>query len=101
MNFFAVIGWVHYFLSFLVTFEYFVCWRKQGQTLGMKAWRLRLQQADGNLASPYQCIKRSAMAPLSLAAVGIGYLWILWPSNVGCIHDILTDTEVVVVPKEQ
>ena len=80
---------------------YFVCWRKQGQTLGMKAWRLRLQQADGDLASPYQCIKRSALAPLSLAAVGIGYLWILWPSNAGCIHDILTDTEVVVVPKEQ
>lgn len=80
---------------------YFVCWRKQGQTLGMKAWRLRLQQTDGDLASPYQCVKRSALATLSLAAVGIGFLWILWPSNAGCLHDILTDTEVVVVPKEQ
>ncbi|MGB1402948.1 MAG: RDD family protein [Porticoccaceae bacterium] len=80
---------------------YFICWRKQGQTLGMKAWRLRLQQRDGNLASPFQCIKRSALATLSLAAVGIGYLWILWPSNTGCLHDILTDTAIVVVPKEK
>lgn len=80
---------------------YFICWRKQGQTLGMKAWRLRLQQHDGNLASPFQCIKRSALATLSLAAAGIGYLWILWPSTTGCLHDILTDTEIVVVPKEK
>ena len=80
---------------------YFICWRKQGQTLGMKAWRLRLQRHDGNLASPFQCIKRSVLATLSLVAGGIGYLWILWPSNSGCLHDILTDTDIVVVPKEK
>ena len=33
---------------------YFICWRKQGQTLGMKSWRLRLQQPDGSLATPEQ-----------------------------------------------
>jgi len=77
---------------------YYICWRKQGQTLGMKAWRLRLQQADGYLASPQQCILRSLLAPLSLAFLGIGYLWCLLPNKV-CLHDLLTETQVVVLDK--
>jgi uncharacterized RDD family membrane protein YckC len=80
---------------------YYICWRKQGQTLGMKAWRLRLQQSDGALASPEQCIKRCLSATLSLAAVGIGYLWLLMPNAKGCLHDQYTGTEVVVLAKEK
>ena len=77
---------------------YFICWRKQGQTLGMKSWRLKLQQADGSLASPEQCIKRSILATLSLGALGIGYLWCLVPPAKVCLHDILSSTQVVLLP---
>lgn len=80
---------------------YFICWRKQGQTLGMKAWRLRLQQMDGSLATPQQSILRSLLATVSMAAAGIGYLWCLLPSSRRCLHDIYTGTEVVVLPKEK
>jgi len=80
---------------------YLICWRKQGQTLGMKAWRIRLQQADGSMASPEQCIQRCGLAPLSFLMLGIGYLWLLWPKASGCLHDILTQTQVVVTPKEK
>jgi uncharacterized RDD family membrane protein YckC len=84
---------------------YYICWRKQGQTLGMKSWRLQLQQVDGTLATPEQCIKRSLLATLSLAVAGIGYLWCLLPSTQlrpsrACLHDIYSGTEVVVLPKE-
>ena len=78
---------------------YYICWRKQGQTLGMKSWRLKLQQADGSLATPEQCIKRSLLASLSLAFGGIGYLWCLVPPAKACLHDIYSATEVVVLPK--
>lgn len=78
---------------------YYICWRKQGQTLGMKAWRLRLQQADGCLASPQQCLTRSLLAPVSLSILGIGYLWCLLPPNKACLHDLLTGTQVVVLEK--
>ena len=78
---------------------YYICWRKQGQTLGMKSWRLKLQQADGSLATPEQCIKRSLLASLSFAAGGIGYLWCLMPPAKACLHDIYSATEVVVLPK--
>ena len=79
---------------------YFICWRKQGQTMGMKAWRLKLQQPDGTLASPQQAILRCVLATLSLAAAGIGYLWCLLPPTKACLHDIYTGTEVVLLPKD-
>ena len=79
---------------------YYICWRKQGQTMGMKAWRLKLQQPDGTLASPQQAILRCVLATLSLAAAGIGYLWCLLPPAKACLHDIYTGTEVVLLPKD-
>lgn len=87
-------GWFASMLSY-----YYISWRKQGQTMGMKAWRLRLQQHDGTLASPKQCIVRGISAPLSMLCLGLGYLWILLPNSKGCFHDLITDTEVVVVKK--
>ena len=69
--------------------------------MGMKAWRLRLQQHDGTLASPKQCIVRGISAPLSMLCLGLGYLWILLPNSKGCFHDLITDTEVVVVKNKR
>lgn len=80
---------------------YYICWRKQGQTLGMKSWRLKLQQADGSPASPEQCIKRSILATLSLGLLGIGYLWCLISADRACLHDIYSGTEVVLIPKSK
>ncbi len=35
-------------LLLLVVFAYFgLCWTRSGQTLGMRAWRIRLEGADG------------------------------------------------------
>ena len=103
----AILQWLSLFGWLLVLGGYFfICWRKQGQTLGMKAWRIRLQQsngpsnANGTLVTAEQCIKRSLIAPLALALCGIGYLWILLPSARGCLHDIVTGTDVVLLPKD-
>ena len=96
----ALLQWLSFvgMIAALVGY-YYICWRKQGQTLGMKSWRLKLQQADGSLATPEQCIKRSLLASLSLAFGGIGYLWCLMPPAKACLHDIYSATEVVVLPK--
>lgn len=87
-------GWIA-----CLTGYYYICWRKQGQTMGMKAWRLRLQQTDGTLASPEQCLKRCPLACLSLAVLGLGYFYCLIPSKKACAHDIFTQTKVVVLEK--
>jgi uncharacterized RDD family membrane protein YckC len=78
---------------------YYICWRKQGQTLGMKAWRLRLQQIDGSLATAQQCLKRCPLAFISLAAFGLGYFYCYIPPQKACAHDLLTRTTVVVLEK--
>ncbi len=98
----ALLQWLSFagLIAALVGY-YFICWRKQGQTHGMKSWRLKLQQADGSLATPEQCIKRSLLALLSFAVGGIGYLWCLVPPAKACLHDIYSATEVVVLPKEK
>ncbi len=89
-----MLGWLAALIGY-----YYISWRKQGQPLGMKSWRLKLQQADGSLATPEQCIKRSLLASLSLAIGGMGYLWCLVPPAKACLHDIYSATEVVVLPK--
>jgi len=90
----SLFGWLACLMGY-----YSICWRKQGQTLGMKAWRLRLQRVDGSLASQQQCLKRSLLAPLSLGFLGIGYLWCLLSPHKACAHDLFTQTKVVVLEK--
>ncbi len=74
-------------------------WRKQGQTLGMQAWRIKTQQPNGELLTQAQCFKRIAAGALSWACFGLGYLWALGPSK-QTWHDKLSGTEVVLLPKE-
>ncbi|MEH6542581.1 MAG: RDD family protein [Porticoccaceae bacterium] len=83
---------------FVLSLFYVWCWRRSGQTLGMKTWRLRLQQADGSAPTWKQCWLRCVLAPLSLASV-IGYVWVLFSADGNCLHDRWTGTQVVVLPK--
>jgi uncharacterized RDD family membrane protein YckC len=96
----AFVQWLSFFgwIACLMGY-YHICWRKQGQTLGMKAWRLRLQQPNGNLATTQQCLKRCPMAFASLAFFGLGYLYCLVPPKRACAQDILSQTKVVVLEK--
>jgi uncharacterized RDD family membrane protein YckC len=74
------------------------CWRRSGQTLGMKIWRLRLQQPDGNPPTWAQAWLRCALAPLALVSV-VGYLWCLWSRTGDALHDLASNTRLVVLPK--
>ena len=74
------------------------CWRRSGQTLGMKIWRLRLQQPDGNPPTRAQAWLRCALAPPALVSV-IGYLWCLWSRTGDALHDLASNTRMVVLPK--
>ncbi|WDE05832.1 RDD family protein [Thalassomonas viridans] len=81
-------GWVAFF------FVWF--WSRSGQTLGMKAWRLRVQNRDGSLISKKTAIKR-----LLPTLLGLGNLWVLLDrKNKLSLQDKLTDTEVVTLSKE-
>jgi hypothetical protein len=42
---------------------------------------------------------RCLLAPLSMAILGIGYLWCLVDKQGNCLHDIYSNTKVVLLPK--
>lgn len=91
---FFQLGWLALLVGF---FTYF--WRRGGQTLGMRAWRLQVQTPEGGIISYQQCLLRCALAPLSMAAFGLGYLWCLFDPQRQTLHDRLTKTRVVTLPK--
>lgn len=92
------------------------CWRRSGQTLGMKTWHLRLEQdiepsansrplTNGGInykpASWRQCWLRCLVAPPVVFLFGITYIYCLFNRKGHCLHDIWSQTRVVVLPKEK
>ncbi|WP_404340999.1 RDD family protein [Pseudoalteromonas mariniglutinosa] len=76
-------------------FAYF--WTKSGQTIGMRAWRLKVQTLDGTLISWPQAIIRSLTACL-----GLGNLLVLVDfKNKRALQDYLAKTAVVTLTKEE
>lgn len=90
-------------LVWLVLIASFYCyfWRKGGQTLGMRAWRLHLEDSHGGPPSLKQCAIRCLVGPVSLGLAGLGYWWKWFDRNELCWHDRLSQTRVVVLAKER
>ncbi len=71
-------------------------WTHGGQTLGMRAWRLRLVAADGGTIGPGRASVRFAAAALSFGALGLGFVWMLFDREGLTWHDRLSATRVIV-----
>ncbi|MGB5102233.1 MAG: RDD family protein [Steroidobacteraceae bacterium] len=78
---------------------YGLFWTRRGQTLGMASWRLRVEREDGSLLTWPDTLRRLAAATVSLAAAGLGFVWILFDPERRAWHDRWTRTRVVQVPK--
>lgn len=87
-------------LLFFITLFFLFSWRRGGMTLGMQAWRLRVQTVDGHAMSVRQGLIRCAVAWLSLLAFGLGYLWVLFDAERRSWPDIASETRTVVLPKK-
>ncbi len=74
-------------------------WVHGGQTLGMRAWRLRLVDRTGTAITWRQALLHFLGAILSWAVFGAGYLWILVDRDRLSWHDRLSGTRVIVIPK--
>jgi uncharacterized RDD family membrane protein YckC len=88
-----------YSLYLLAVVLGFYCWfwHTSGQTIGMRAWRLRVQNTDGSRLSITQALMRAVSALL-----GLGNFWVwLNPGTKLALQDRIADCEVVVLTKEQ
>lgn len=68
------LGRLYHALQLLLAFGYFgLCWTRGGQTLGMKAWRIRLERMDGRFAGWGDALLRftTGAASVLLAVFGL------------------------------
>ena len=80
----------------VVWFAYFGwCWTKGGQTLGMRAWKIRLESATSDRPGWLVCALRFSVALLSAAAAGLGFWWSVFESRNRTWHDLASGTVLV------
>jgi uncharacterized RDD family membrane protein YckC len=103
----ATKGTLHYHNPFFRTFLFLTCfsfytwfWLHGGQTLGMRAWRLQLQRLDGGPITIWQALLRFMVAIPSLALAGLGLLWMLVDKDRLAVHDRISESRIVRLPKK-
>lgn len=72
-----------------ITAAYFVIsWSRGGQTIGMRAWRVRVIGQDGRTLPWPRALLRFVIALAGLAALGMGFLWCLGDPERRGWHDL-------------
>jgi uncharacterized RDD family membrane protein YckC len=72
-------------------------WTHGGQTLGLKAWKIKVQTLQQQPLNWRHAFLRFSAAILSWAICGLGFLWILFDKNNRGWHDTLSNTAVFFV----
>ncbi|WP_273858482.1 RDD family protein [Photobacterium sp. GSS17] len=90
-----VVGVIYptYLATAVISF-YTYFWCVGGQTLGMRAWKLRIQNKDGSNIRPTQALIRMATS-----AFGLGNLIAPFSKEKQSFQDIMAECEMVVIPK--
>ncbi len=79
-----------------VTGIYFVwCWKKSGQTVAMKTWKVKLVSQNGFPLTYNQLLLRYMLASFGLFAFGAGFLWKIFDRESLFLHDRLTGCRLV------
>lgn len=77
-----------------------ICWRRGGQTLGMKAWRVHLT-ANQQPVSWGMTMVRFVVALASMLCFGLGFLSSLFHPRRATWHDLASGTFLHVEPKKR
>ena len=87
--------WFQAALLAIVTLFFCGFWAHGGQTLGMRAWRIRVVGQDGARLSWPRAVSRFAAGVLALLPLGLGLWWGIFDAQRRGWHDRLTGTRVV------
>lgn len=91
------------FSSYLVAVSFLFYgwfWTRDGQTLGLLAWKLRVANIDGQSISWKQALIRFITAIFSWGFFGLGFIWVLFNKERLCWHDIASNSRVYRKPNE-
>lgn len=70
-------------------------WTHGGQTLGMRAWKLKLVGKDSSSITWVQAFFRFCYAIISWIPLGAGYLWMLVDKQKLAWHDRISKTYII------
>lgn len=89
-------NWLYRAYLLLGAFLFFAgFWTHGGQTLGMRAWRIKVQQSNGQMITWPQALLRFGFALVSWLPLGAGFWWALVDKQGKAWHDRLSATEIV------
>lgn len=98
---YSLLWWLLWLSCWIVAGLYIVpSWRRGGQTLGMRPWRLKVIAADGGAPSWRALGVRYAVATVSLLLGGLGFWWAWVDRGRLTWHDRASDTRMVRMPKK-
>ncbi|SMN10883.1 FIG023103: Predicted transmembrane protein [uncultured Candidatus Thioglobus sp.] len=85
------------FIIYLLTSYFYFAWSwvKGGQTLGMKAWKFHVQQANGEHISHQQALIRFVLSIVSFSALGLGFIYQLFDKQNLAFHDKFSNTQLM------
>lgn len=89
------------YLLFVCFFYFAWPWTHGGQTLGMRAWRLRVQHPAGGAISIWQALLRFAAGAVSWIILGLGFFWSLIDRKRRAWHDIFSESVLVTLPRQK
>jgi uncharacterized RDD family membrane protein YckC len=99
-------GTLHYHNPFFRTYLFMIWfmfyawfWTHGGQTLGMRAWKLRVQRLDGRPITLWQALLRFLVAIPSLGLAGLGFFWLLVDRDRMTVYDRISESVIVRLPK--
>jgi len=95
----ATVGaWVYLYrlgLVLLIAGYYLLNWLRSGQTLGMRAWRLRVVSDNGRPLEWRAAVLRAVLSSLAWAPAALGVLWLYVDPDHLALHDRFSKTRVV------
>lgn len=88
--------YVYHAGNMLVIVAYYTLnWLRSGQTLGMRAWRLRTVSATGKPVELPAALLRCGFGALAWAPAALGVLWLYLDRDHLALHDRCSKTRVV------
>lgn len=82
----------------MVCAYYLISWRLAGQTIGMRAWRIKVVSLTNKPLSWSDCWKRLGAAIVNLLVLNLGWLGYLLPAQKS-LTDYLSHTRIECLPK--
>ena len=79
----------------LTALFFIVFWTHGGQTLGMKTWKMKLLQKNGEAVTWTLAFIRFISAAVAWAAAGVGFLWSLIDPEKRTWHDIASNCVLI------